>query len=91
MPYIKPEDRTKYKELLELIEVLSNNAVELLKTAGDLNYFITKICHIYLKNKGLKYQNLNEVIGVLECAKQEFYRKIASPYEDKKRDENGEV
>ena len=39
----------------------------------------------------LKYSEINSVIGVLECAKMELYRRIAAPYEDKKCEENGDV
>ena len=31
------------------------------------------------------------LIGVLECAKLELYRRVAAPYEDDKIDENGDV
>jgi hypothetical protein len=34
---------------------------------------------------------MNNIIGVLECAKQEFYRKVCSPYEDQKSKDNGNV
>lgn len=40
---------------------------------------------------GGKYDSLNAVIGVLECAKQEFYRRAAVPYENQKITENGDV
>ena len=59
--------------------------------AGVLNYAITRICLNYIARKGLSYRNINEVIGVLECAKQEFYRRVAVPYEEKKKKENGDV
>jgi len=39
----------------------------------------------------LKYSNLNELIGVLECAKLELYRRVAAPYEDEKALINGDV
>jgi hypothetical protein len=58
---------------------------------GELNYLITKLIDLYLQDKGLKYKNINEVIGVLECAKLELYRRIAGPYEDKKIVSNGDV
>jgi len=58
---------------------------------GELNYLITWTCHQYLKMKGVSYSNINEVIGVLECAKLEMYRQIASPYEDIKKKDNGAV
>jgi hypothetical protein len=38
-----------------------------------------------------KYDDYNEQIGILECAKLELYRKRAAPYEDLKEQENGPV
>lgn len=60
-------------------------------TAGELNYCITRICINFRNIHGLKYKTLNDIIGALECAKQEFYRRIVSPYEDEKIKENGDV
>lgn len=61
-------------------------------TAGELNYAITRLVDDYLVSRGeIKYAHLNEVVGVLECAKLELYRRIAAPYEDKKLKETGEV
>ena len=59
--------------------------------AGVLNYCITSLLNEVLKTNGLKYRNINELIGVLECAKLELYRRVASPYEDVKKDSNGDV
>lgn len=61
------------------------------ETAGELNYAVTRLVDRYLSEKGLRYQNINEAIGVLECAKLELYRRIAAPYEDKKIQEEGDV
>lgn len=59
---------------------------------GDLNYYITHILMHYMKNKGgLNYTNINEIIGVLECVKNEFYSVVARPYEDVKKKENGDI
>lgn len=59
---------------------------------GELNYKITKLINDYITRQGgVKYQLINDVVGVLECAKLELYRRIAAPYEDKKKQENGEV
>ena len=63
----------------------------LAEEAGELNYQITLLVDDYLSRKGLRYAHLNEVVGVLECAKLEVYRRIAADYEDSKRNENGEV
>jgi len=59
---------------------------------GGLNYLVTKLCLEYLTSMGsTTYQGINDIVGVLECAKLEFYRRLAVPYEDKKIIENGDV
>ena len=87
MPYIKPENRTKYKKVLEeLTGILKALPVE--EVDGEVNYVVTKILkEIY----PLQYFNLNRAIGVLECIKLEFYRRVAAPYEDRKIEESGDV
>jgi hypothetical protein len=60
--------------------------------AGELNFAITVLVDTYLKDKGgLRYAHLNEVIGAMDCAKLELYRRVAAPYEDKKIAESGDV
>jgi hypothetical protein len=62
------------------------------RTAGELNYAITAMIVEYLEaDGGPKYDDFNEVIGVLECAKLELYRRMVAPYEDRKQKENGDV
>jgi hypothetical protein len=60
-------------------------------TAGELNFLITSIIDDYIKQHGLNYGIINELIGVLECSKLELYRRIAAPYEDSKIEQNGDV
>ena len=76
MPYIPPEDRSRAELLPD--------------TAGELNYAISRLVHSYLGND-YSYVNLNEVIGVLECAKLELYRRVCAPYETMKMIANGDV
>lgn len=85
MPYIKAAGRHRLENTLHQV------MVNLPADAGELNYTLSRICDTYLQVKGKNYQNLNEIIGVLECVKQEFYRRIAAPYEDIKIRENGDV
>lgn len=59
--------------------------------AGELNYQVSKLVNDFFAMRGLSYAVVNEVIGALECAKLEAYRRIAAPYEDQKIGENGEV
>jgi hypothetical protein len=87
LPYIKNENRGKYEETItKLIELLKAQPVE--NVDGELNYLITRLL------KGvypLRYFNLNRALGVLECAKLEFYRRVVGPYEDIKIKESGDV
>jgi len=85
MPYISQEARQQYKKILEKIKKTG------IATAGDLNYILTSIANIYLNESGECYKTYNEIIGVLECAKQEYYRKNVAPYEDIKIELNGDV
>ena len=86
MPYIKQNDRLRIQSNAceEGLEVWLNNA-------GELNFTVTYLIDRYLDRKGTNYANINEMIGALECAKQELYRRVAARYEDKKIKENGEV
>lgn len=59
--------------------------------AGELNFDITDVINRYIAAKELSYQTINDIIGALECAKLELYRRVASPYEDAKMKENGDV
>jgi hypothetical protein len=79
MPYIKQADRVRLVH-------------DKPRTVGELNYLITRLCLEYLDNaKPETYSIINSVIGALECAKLELYRRVAVPYENIKRNENGEV
>lgn len=79
MPYIKPERKE---------ELASGDTP---KNAGELNYAFTLIADQYIEEMGLKYSNMNDVMGALDGAAKEFYRRVAVPYEDTKIDQNGDV
>ena len=85
MPYIKPADRARLDKTIDELALL----IDTNQRAGELNYIINRLM---LKLQGeAKYTDLNELIGALECAKLEFYRRKAAPYEDKKAEENGDL
>lgn len=89
MPYIKAEARAHYytnSGLGDLIRAVEADGV----TPGDLNYIFTCLAIAYTGKK-LDYQRINDVMGALEGAKLEFYRRRAAPYETKKIIENGDV
>lgn len=78
MPYISPDRR----------RVLEFTAPQ---KAGELNYCITGLLTEYLEQFTLCYATINDILGALEGAKLEFYRRVAVPYEDEKMAENGDV
>jgi hypothetical protein len=80
MPYIKQERRA---------DVAKNFGVA--DTAGELNFFITNYITGYYLPESPSYSDFNEVVGVLESVKLEFYRRMVAPYEDQKIKENGDV
>lgn len=85
MPYIK-------QKLREDVEPYIQDVFQYVDEVGDLNYVITQLCQLHLNcNTAANYQGYNEVVGVLECAKQEFYRRAVVSYENIKIKENGDV
>ena len=79
MPYI-PQSQRRFSKRLGVV-----------RNSGELNYQFTLSINRYLVHNGLSYQSLNDIVGALECAKLEMYRRIASPHEDRKIAENGDV
>ena len=88
MPYVKPNDR-EFDTVVN--EVVYDYLIDTGYDVGKLNFFFTRILDCLLQERGVSYTNINEIIGVLECVKMELYRRIAAPYEDKKKEENGDV
>lgn len=77
MPYIKNKDKVR--------------AGFHPKTAGELNYYLTVGIQDYLRRKEHNYQTMNDIMGAIEGAKMEFYRRMVVPYENNKIRENGDV
>jgi hypothetical protein len=87
MPYIKQERRDE----LAIWGSFSEEPAQVANTPGELNFQVTDLVTEYLGHKGLSYQTINDIVGALEGAKLEFYRRVAAPYEDIKIKENGDV
>lgn len=83
MPYIAQLKRDEFDPEIE--NLIPENA-------GELNYIFTRIAHEYFhRPMGGNYQAFNDIIGALEGAKLELYRRKVAPYEDIKIAENGDV
>lgn len=100
MPYIKEESRVVLdKTIGGSVEAIKSNVQksfgddltvdELLKVSGDINYFVSRLIGQLMGD--VSYGKICIITGVLENIKQEYYRRVASPYEDKKITENGDI
>lgn len=85
MPYLKPEDRARLDQAIDNLA----NLITFGQRAGELNYIINRLM-LRVLGEG-RYKDINELMGALECAKLEFYRRKAAPYEDIKAKENGDL
>lgn len=59
--------------------------------AGHLNFLFTYHINKFLTVKGLRYQQINDVLGALVGAHDEFKRKVEDDYEAIKENQNGRV
>ena len=85
MPYISQESKEKVDRGLVALELSE------LECAGDLNYAIHQLIAKYIKSNKTSYQTYNDIVGVLDCAKMEIYRRLVAKYEDDKIELNGDV
>jgi hypothetical protein len=84
MPYINQFDRPRYDSAIDEL-------IKLIDSPGELNYVISRIAKGMISKKGGRYINHNEVIGAIECAKIELYRRLTGPYEDRAIVKNGDI
>lgn len=83
MPYIANNRKLFDKHLNELRNRIDND--------GELTYCIYKLCLMYAQDKGICYSTYKDIIGILECAKLEFYRQKVAPYESDKLKSFGDI
>ena len=94
MPYINESARLELDDCIDnMVECLThgNNVSneEFTVLLGEINYSFTRIL---AKSMGeVSYSKIAMVTGVLENVKQEFYRRIAAAYEEKKIVQNGDI
>lgn len=87
MPYIEKKLR---EEVDPKIDALSQTLESHEYEPGMLNYSISKILWKMFRSKP-RYVSVVIVMGTLVSVALEFYRRLASPYEDQKRDINGDL
>lgn len=95
MPYIDEKKRESLNESINLICLSlnkKNNKLtneEFLSICGDINYCFSRIISNVMGE--VSYSKIAVITGVLENIKQEFYRRVAEGYENKKIIENGDI
>jgi hypothetical protein len=97
MPYLNQSRKDQLAAILyEIEKFLTEDALE----PGDLNYLISATIDMEaelrtkrprLAKASVNYAFYNSMIGALECAKLELYRRAVAPYEDKAIERNGDV
>lgn len=88
MPYIDKEARKRIDPaVVSAVNVFLDSPME--DSLGDLNYLISRIVAGVVGKPS--YRKIAMATGVLENVKQELYRRMASPYEDDKILENGDI
>jgi len=86
MPYIKEERRNA----LDAFGDPHKHGYQC-AAVGELNFIFTCAALGYLERHGLSYQTINDIRGALSGAQAEFERRVAYPYEDAKKEINGDV
>ena len=85
MPYVTPGERDALRP------------VPWTRKPGQLAYVLTEACLRYLleveavDGRETSFADLAAVIGALEAAKLEFYRRMVAPHEDAACERNGDV
>ena len=87
MPYITPQHRSALDRDIERIVFILTHELDDSIRGGALNYVLSKIT--VGVHPPISYMHIKEAVAALECAKLEYYRKLAGPYEDEKASENG--
>jgi len=97
MPYVKPEHRDA---LDPAIAALADRLVELARAmpeetafAGLLNYACTSLAMRVVEARfgRIRYGTIATLTGVFKNVADEFYRRVAAPYEDRQIAANGDV
>lgn len=93
MPYIDQNtiDRCTLDENVEFLADAIIGSYQDDELEGVMNYTISRLVSKVMGSGGWRYKKFNRAIGVLECVKQELYRRLIGPYEDKAIAKNGDL
>jgi hypothetical protein len=97
MPYVKPEYRSALdpaiRDLAERISEIARSLPEETAFAGLLNYACTSLAVevVHARFGRLRYGVIATVTGVFKNVADEFYRRVAVPYEHLQIEKNGDL
>ncbi len=83
MPYLTTQEKKRLDRRLVRLPVLSS--------PGELAYVQTRIWLHYGGPGKWRFFLFADIVGGTILALLEFWRRVVCPYEDKKREENGDV
>ena len=94
MPYVQSEYREDFDDaILDIVDRMSMLPQTGVK--GALNYVISRIVAASVHQSGptqpWRYNEIADAVATFECAKLEFYRRIAGPKEDEAVAVNGDI
>lgn len=92
MAYVSPELRRTLEPVVDrVIDALRELELDFPEssTEGNLNYIFSRVLADVYHGGG--YKGINDAIGVLECAKLEFYRRVGADVNTVDRQINGDV
>jgi hypothetical protein len=97
MPYIRPDHRNTLdpaiRELANRLADIAKGLPEETGFAGLLNYACTSLAMQVVEARfgAIRYGTIATVTGVFKNVADEFYRRVASPYEDAQIAKNGDL
>lgn len=85
MPYIKDKDKDDMHDAISDLKMY-------IISKGDLNYAICELVgKLILYSDKISYTTMSEWIDAVHDAETELRRRLLEPYEDLKKEENGDV
>jgi hypothetical protein len=97
MPYVKPDHRKALdpaiRELAKRVAEIASSLPEETAFAGLLNYACSSLAVevLHARFGRLRYGVIATVTGVFNNIADEFYRRVAVPYEDQQVSRNGDL
>jgi hypothetical protein len=97
MPYVSPEHRRvldpAIRELASRLAEVARSLPEETAFAGLLNYACTSVAMevVHARFGRMRYGVIATLTGVFKNIADEFYRRVASPYEDEQLAKNGDL